>query len=333
MRAVRAIAAGKLEVADVPEPSGSAETLVRVRQAGICGSDLKMLAGKVRIAHPRILGHEAVGEVVSAPPGTPHGPGTTVLIDPAFSCGWCDLCLDGRTNLCRNGGLMGRDVDGVFTELVAIPSHRLIAVPSGMSVEAAGLLQVLGTCVHAIRRIAPFPGQVAAVIGLGVAGQLLSQLLTERGVRVVGITRSEWKRDLALRLGATAAAEPADAVRVLTDVTDGRGPELVVEAVGTAATLAQAIELVGIGGTILAYGSIPSGDQGLPSHQLSKKELTLRHPRAAVAGDYAAAVGLAAAGTLRLEPIVSHVLALEDGPRAFQLVDQPSSLKVLMRVS
>ena len=333
MRAVRAIAAGKLEVADVPEPSGSAQTLVRVRQAGICGSDLKMLAGKVRVAHPRILGHEAVGEVVSAPPGTPHGPGTTVLIDPAFSCGWCDLCLSGRTNLCRNGGLMGRDVDGVFTELVAIPADRLVAVPATVSLEAAGLLQVLGTCVHAIRRIAPFPGQVAAVIGLGVAGQLLSQLLTEQGVRVVGITRSVWKRDLALRLGATAVADPADAVRVLADVTDGRGPELVVEAVGTAPTLARAVELAGIGGTILAYGSIPSGDLGLPYHQLSEKELTLRHPRAAVAGDYAAAVGLAAAGALRLEPIVSHVLTLEDGPRAFQLVGQPSSLKVLMRVS
>jgi 2-desacetyl-2-hydroxyethyl bacteriochlorophyllide A dehydrogenase len=332
MRAVRAIAPGEVEVTDVAEPAANGEMLVRIRQAGICGSDLKMLAGKVKIAHPRTLGHEAVGEVVFAPPGAPHEVGTTVLIDPAFSCGWCDLCLVDRTNLCRNGGLMGRDVDGVFTELVSVPANRLVPVPATVSVEAAGLLQVLGTCVHASRRIAPFPGQVAAVIGLGVAGQLLSQILTRRGIRVVGITRSEWKRDLALRLGAEAVAPPADAGPLLDDLTEGRGPDVVVEAVGTAATLAQAIELVGIGGAVLAYGSIPVGDQGLPYYQLYKKELTIHHPRAAQIGDYVLGVDMAAAGDLQLEPIVSHVLSLEDGPQAFDLVNDPSSLKVLLRV-
>lgn len=332
MRAIRAVGPGRIEVADVPEPVATDRVLVGMRQVGICGSDVKMLAGKVRIDYPRVLGHEGVGEVIKAPPDTPFEEGARVLIDPARSCGWCHLCIAGRRNLCRNGGLMGRDFDGVFTEIVSSPVSGLLPIPEVISFPASGLLQVLGTCVHAVRRLRLFPGQVAAVIGLGVAGQLISQLLQMHGLGVVGVTRSAWKRELAARLGAQATAEPSDAAKCLNEFTAGRGPDVVVEAVGTEATLASAVELVGVGGTVLAYGSIPGGDRGLPYYELYKKELTVHHPRAAVAGDYRRAIDLAATGELALEPIVTHELRLDDGPRAFDLVDDPSSLKVLMRV-
>jgi hypothetical protein len=170
VRAIRAIGPGRVEIANVPQPADTGETLVRMRQVGICGSDVKMLAGKVPIAYPRILGHEGVGEVVSAPADAPIAVGSRVLVDPARACGWCHLCIAGRANLCRNGGLMGRDFDGVFTEIIAVPSSGLLSVPDDISSRASGLLQVLGTCVHAVGRLRLFPGQVAAVIGLGVAG-------------------------------------------------------------------------------------------------------------------------------------------------------------------
>jgi D-arabinose 1-dehydrogenase-like Zn-dependent alcohol dehydrogenase len=113
---------------------------------------------------------------------------------------------------------MGRDVDGAFTEYVLAPENRLIAVPESVTQKASGLLQVLGTCVHAIKSVDPFPGQVAAVVGLGVTGQLLTQLLALKGVTVVGITRSEWKRQLAAESGAASVAEPARAGIVLSDL-------------------------------------------------------------------------------------------------------------------
>lgn len=332
MRAVRVLEPEKIELADVPEPDDPALVKVRVSQVGICGTDTKILAGKIPVEYPRILGHEIIGEVVSAPPGSPFLPGSRVLVDPGVACGWCDLCLAGRPNLCRNGGLLGRDVDGVFTEYVLAPVDRLVTVPAGISDEAAGLLQVLGTCVHAVKRINPFPGQVAAVIGLGVAGQLISQLLTLRGMTVVGITRSEWKRRLAAESGAAAVAEPSQAATVLGDHTGGRGPDLVVEAAGTEATLAEAIELVTIGGEILGYGTITGGGRGLPYYHLYHKELTIYNPRAALIGDYADGISLAAAGRLFLEPIVTHRLALSEAEQAFELVHDPSSLKVLMHV-
>ena len=330
MRAVRVVAPGELEIAEVPEPEPAGQILVRTGRVGICGTDVKILSGKIPVDYPRILGHELVGEVASAPSNTPFSAGDRVLVDPGVACGWCAMCIAGRPQICLNGGLLGRDVDGVFTEYVLAPVGRLIPVPASVGEAAAGLLQVLGTCVHAMKTLRPFPGQVAAVIGLGVSGQLISQLLTLHGVRVVGITRSEWKRDLAMRAGAVATAAPDDAVGVLAELTDGLGPSIVVEAVGTEKTLSSAISLAATGAEIVIFGTLTEGGSGLPYYDLYHKELTLHNPRAALIGDYADGVRLAASGALELDALVTHVLALDEADRAFELVKDSSSLKVVM---
>ena len=330
MRAVRVVAPGELEIAEVPEPDPAGQILVRAGRVGICGTDVKILSGKIPVDYPRILGHELVGEVASAPSNTPFSAGDRVLVDPGVACGWCAMCIAGRPQICLNGGLLGRDVDGVFTEYVVAPVGRLIPVPASVGEAAAGLLQVLGTCVHAMKTLHPFPGQVAAVIGLGVSGQLISQLLSLHGVRVVGITRSEWKRDLAMRAGAVATAAPDDAVGVVSDLTDGLGPSIVVEAVGTEKTLSSAISLAATGAEIVIFGTLTEGGNGLPYYDLYHKELTLHNPRAALIGDYADGVRLTASGALELDALVTHVLALDEADRAFELVKDSSSLKVVM---
>ena len=332
MRAVRVVAPGELELAMVPEPEATQDVVVRARQVGICGTDVKIVAGKIPVSYPRIAGHEMVGEVVSVPAGSPFEIGDRVLVDPGVACGWCAMCHAGRPNICLNGGLLGREVDGVFSEYTTAPANRLVTVPAHIGDRDAGLLQVLGTCVHAVKTLTTFPGQVAAVIGLGVAGQLVSQLLTLQGVSVVGITRSEWKRELAERSGAVSTAAPDEAASILADLTGGLGPALVVEAVGTEATLAQSITLAATGADILVFGTLTGGGEGLPYYQLYHKELTLHNPRAALIGDYSDGVALAADGRLHLDPLVSHVLGLDEAERAFELVRDPGSLKILMTV-
>lgn len=332
MRAVQLMAPSELAFNDIPEPSDDRHVVVRSKQVGVCGTDVKVFTGAIEVDYPLVMGHEMVGEVITVPSGSRLAPGDRVLVDPATSCGRCDLCRRGKTHLCREAGLMGREVDGVFAEYVAVPEHALLRVPDSISPTASGVLQVLGTCVHAQRAVEVFPGQVAAVIGLGVAGQLMVQLLRERGVTVVGITRSEWKLDLARSHGADAVTTPDGAARLLAEMTDGRGPELVVEAVGTEATLSQAIELVGTAGQVLVFGTLTGGTSGLPYYQLYFKELTLYNPRAALPDDYATGIDLAASGRLELEPIVTHELTLDDAEESFALVHDPQSLKVLMRV-
>ncbi len=334
MKAVQVTAPGRLAYTEVAEPAGSAagpEALVRVETVGICGTDVKILSGGIPVTYPRVMGHEMVGEVIDGG-STGVATGQRVMIDPAISCGSCALCQEGRTNLCLHGGLLGRDADGVWAELVTAPANRLLPVPRHLGEEAAAMAQVAGTCVHAQRAAPIFPGDTAVVIGLGVSGLIFTQLLRASGAKVIGVTRSAFKRELATAFGAVATAAPGEAAAVIADVTDGQGVDLAVEAVGTEGTVTLAIESARIGGEILVFGTVTGGGTGLPYYQLYFKELTVRNPRAAIADDYARAIELAASGVLDLEPIVTDRVGMSDASRAFERVQSPDSLKVLMPV-
>ena len=334
MKAVQVTAPGRLAYTDVADPtegSMGAEALVGVETVGICGTDVKILSGVIPVGYPRVMGHEMVGEVIDGG-ATGVAAGQRVMIDPAISCGACALCRAGRTNLCLHGGLLGRDADGVWAEFVTAPANRLLPVPVHLGVEAAAMVQVAGTCVHAQRAAPIFPGDTAVVIGLGVSGLIFTQLLRASGAEVIGVTRSPFKRELAAAMGAVATAAPDDAADVIAEVTGGQGVDLAVEAVGTEATVTLAIESARIGGEVLVFGTVTGGGAGLPYYQLYFKELTVRNPRAAIADDYARAIELAAAGVLDLEPIITDRIAMSDASRAFERVESPDSLKVLMPV-
>lgn len=334
MRAVRVVGPSHLEVVEVPAPQAGTNALVRVQAVGICGTDVKILAGKIPGPRPLVMGHEMVGTVVEPGARQLAAAGTPVLIDPATTCGHCDLCRAGRGHLCRNGGLLGRDSDGVFSDLIVAPEEKLHVIPQGVSATAATVLQVLGTCVHAQRTVSVFPTDTVAVVGLGVSGLLHLQLLATRGIqRLVGITRSQWKLDLARDLGCAVTATPDTAEEVLADYTNGHGADLVVEAAGTEATLGLAIRLAATGGEVVVFGTITGGDAGLPYYDLYHKELTLYNPRAAAPADYDTGIDLAASGRLRLEDLVTHTFGVEDAPAAFAAVGDSSSLKVAIDFS
>lgn len=334
MRALRLTGLEKLEVAQVPRPDAGDCALVAVDRAGICGSDMKMVRGITQVAYPRILGHELVGIVARGARDGRIAVGTRVLVDPFISCGRCVRCHAGRSNLCREGALLGREVDGGFAEFVAVDEARLLPIPDSVPPDDAGFLQVLGVCVHAQTLADAFPGQTGAVVGLGVGGLLHLQLLRMRGVqRVVGITRSAAKRALAEDLGATVTCHPDDAEECVRDLTDGAGADIVVESVGTVETLAQAIRLAGGGATVLLYG-VTRADTGRVDYvQLYLKELRLVSSRAALIGDYATAIGLLADRTVQVAPLLSESFPLDSGPAAFEALRTRSDLvKVLLEV-
>lgn len=336
MRAAVVTGPGTLDVQRVPSPApGPSDHLVGILEAGICGTDLKILSGAVPIDHPRILGHEAVGVVLEAPEGGPLAVGGRVLIDPSVSCGLCVRCRRGDAHLCGGGGLMGRDLDGVFAEQVAVPAARLLAVPDHIPVEHGPLLQVLGTCVHGQSLVRADPGQVAVVIGLGVSGLLQAQLLRARGVdTVVGVTRSEEKRRLAVQLGADVAVTPAEAAEAVSDLTGGEGADLVVESSGAFPALVQAVDLVRPGGTLLLFGIVSGATPDFPFYRLYHKEVTVVNPRAALPRDYAAGIDLVARGRVDVGPILDRRFPLDEAAEALALFrDEPGVLKVTLRVS
>ena len=304
---------------------------VRLERAGICGTDLKILDGAMPTHYPRILGHEVVGTVDRTPPGARLSAGTRVLVNPSVNCDACYLCENDQTHLCRRGGLLGRDFDGVFAETIGVPERFLHVVPEEIVLDDTGLLQVLGTAVHSQQDVPVSSETLAVVVGLGVSGLLHLQLLNARGAgRVIGVTRSRRKLDLARSLGAHAVATPDEAVAVVTEISDGRGADLVVEAVGTEATVLQAIELCGYGGHVVVYGTVTGGGGTLPFYKLYLKELTLHFPRAARPADYNTAIGLAEQSRIELAPLITARFPLERAVAAFAAARSGDHLKVLL---
>jgi L-iditol 2-dehydrogenase len=326
MKAMVLRAPSDLALSDVARPEVPAgHVLVRITNSGLCGTDLKIYKGAIPAQYPLIMGHEMVGELVN---------GDRVIVDPVLYCGTCFHCRMGQTNLCPSGGLIGRETNGGFAEYAAVPEAQVFQLPASLDIRIAPLIQVATTCLHAQRLGRVSLGESVAVIGLGVSGQLHVQLAKARGAsKVIGISRSRFKNELAQQLGADVVIEsgPSAVAKVLEE-TDGRGADVVIECTGVMASIADAIRMVRFGGRILLFGitSAKSGD--LPFYDLYFKELTLINNRAATAQDFPVMIDLVDRGVVRLEPLVTHRMALDELATALGMVEDGAErrLKIIL---
>ena len=306
-----------------PSP-GDGETLVRVTHSGVCGTDLKIYQGAIPVDYPRIMGHEMIGEVVEVGDAQGVKVGSRVIIDPVVYCGQCHHCKIGQENLCPTGFLLGRDRNGGFAEYMLAPSGAIFPLPDNISDETAPLIQVMTTCLHAQRRVDIVRGESVVVIGLGVAGQLHVQLAKAGGAYpVVGITRSPERRALAEKMGADFTLAPGDdANDLVLEMTNGRGADLVIESVGAVSVLAEAIKMARIGGRLLLFGIYTATEAALPFYQLYFKELSIINARAARREDYPACIDLVSSAAVQLDPLISHVLPLDELEQAITMLEK-----------
>jgi L-iditol 2-dehydrogenase len=308
----------------LPEvPAG--HVLVRIIHSGLCGTDLKIYKGAIPAQYPLIMGHEMVGELVD---------GDRVIVDPVLYCGTCFHCRMGQTNLCPAGGLIGRETNGGFAEYAAVPACQVFRLPDSLDIRIAPLIQVATTCLHAQRLASVSLGESVAVIGLGVSGQLHVQIAKARGAgKVIGISRSRFKNDLAKQLGADVVIEsgPSAVAKVLEE-TDGRGADVVIECTGVMTSIADAIRMARFGGRIQMFGITNATSGALPFYDLYFKELTLINNRAATAQDFPVTIDLVARGVVRLEPLVTHRMALDELGVALGMVEDGAErrLKIIL---
>src|SRR5688572_18416708 len=333
MKAMVLTAPGELVQDELARPTaGAGQVLVRVTHSGICGTDYKIFNGSIPVRYPRVMGHEMVGEVAD-PGNTTLLIGDRVIVDPELYCGACFHCRIGKTHLCPNGSLLGRDANGGFAEYLGAPASQVFKLPADLDIRTAPLIQVLTTCLHAQRQVEIFPGEYVVVLGLGVTGQLHVQLAKARGATVIGVTRSADKRALAETLGADMTFPgDADAIAKVREATERRGPDVVIETTGVVPQLAAAVNMTRSGGRILMFGIITAKEGALPFYDLYYKELALINARVAKSEDYPASIGLVERGQVRLEPLVSDVKPLEDLKAAIGMLgsDSGARMKIIL---
>jgi threonine dehydrogenase-like Zn-dependent dehydrogenase len=250
-----------IRIDDVAEPSAPAggDVLLEVSRAAICGTDSsEWLHGPLLARPPVVLGHEFVGRVATIGPDVDGlAVGDRVVSGAGVSCGACDWCRAGRTNLCARYRTLGLHVDGGLAELVRTPASICRAVPESVADEAAAMAQPLAVALHAVRRAGVARGESCAVIGVGGIGAFIVAGAAARGAApLIAVDLAEHRLQTARRLGAHVAVDAGevDLTEAILEATDGEGAHVVIEASGAPHAPAAALAAARRGGRVLLVG-------------------------------------------------------------------------------
>jgi 2-desacetyl-2-hydroxyethyl bacteriochlorophyllide A dehydrogenase len=319
-----------LRVAPAPDPRvGADEVLVRVDAAGLCGTDYSIWTGDRAVAYPRVMGHEFLGTVAAVAPGLARvRVGERVVVEPNFSCGRCPLCREGNRNLCLQRTAVGIDADGGFAELACVPVQCVWPIPVDLETEDALLAEPLAVVVRAAKRAEPRAGETAAVLGAGTLGLLALQVLRARGARVLVVSRTGRRFELARALGAEATHEAGQgAADAAARAFSGReGVDLVIETAGTAEAVSQALALVRPGGRVVLTG-LPHESTPVSFFTVVRREITISGSMI-YQDEFPEAVRLLAQGLVKGRPLITHRFSLDAIDDAFGAHRDPASIKV-----
>ncbi len=342
MRAVTFQAPGEVLVEDVPEPeiSDPGDAIVRIAASGVCGSDLHIYHGRVKIEPGFTLGHEYVGTVIAAGEEVRSvAVGDRVLGCFQTACGRCFFCRRGSFHKCDSSRTFGHgatlgSLQGTQAELALIPSADLVLrrVPEGMSDEVALFAgDVMGTGYHAVAESGLRPGEVAAVLGLGPVGLCAVQVARASGAaRVIAVDSVPERLAMAESFGALPVhLTEQDARAVVRDGTEGRGVDVCIDAVGHPSAFDLALRLTRKCGTVHAVGVYAERAE-IHMGLLWIKSLHVCAGHANVIAHVDPVLAMMSAGLLDPGPLVTHHMSLDQAPEAYALYDRREALKIVL---
>jgi L-iditol 2-dehydrogenase len=333
----------RMETVPVPK-IGSAEMLVRVHSCGVCGTDLKKISTGSHPA-PRIFGHEISGVVAAVGDGVrDYRPGDRVMVFHHIPCGQCFYCQNKTFAQCSTYKKVGctagfEPSGGGFAEYVRvmdwIVEHGTVRIPEDVSFEQACFVEPVNTCMKGIQAVRLRQGETVLAIGQGPIGIILSVLAKRAGATL--ITSDLYPE--RLRIGSscgidlTIDASRADVVTRVRELTEGRGADAVILAVGGTSLIHTAMDAARPGGRILLFAQTQHGETVIDPAAICVDEKTLL-------GSYSASVDLQEEAVrfvmnreMDLERLVSHRFPLSESPQALDLAahPKPSSMKIMIQ--
>ena len=309
---------------DTPEPGApqAGEAVVRVHAVGICGTDYGGYLGKMPFfSYPRIPGHELGVEVVAVGPGVTNvKPGDRCCVEPYINCQECYSCQRGLTNCCEHHQTLGVHCDGGLRRLFTVPARKLHPSPKLSHAENA-LVETLAIGCHAIDRADPKPGENVLIIGAGPIGLSALEFAKLSGARVIVMdmveSRLAFVREKMGVADTLVAKGDTSDEQALAGLTDGRMCDVVVDATGSAASMANSLKLCSFGGQ-LVYVGITQSDLVFPhAPVMHRRELSLLASRNALSRDFARIIGLIEAGTIDTAPWITHRVPFADTIQQF----------------
>ena len=326
MRAIVLDGRGGVELTERPEPTpGAREVVIAPAAVGVCGTDLHLVDGSYATGrYPVVPGHEFAGTVTAVGSGvTAIAEGDLVGVDPNVACGECRWCRVGAVNLCVRLEPVGVTRDGACATRVLVPARVVYRLPAGVDATIGALVEPLACVFHALDRAPTVKDRDVLIYGAGSIGLLMAAVARQRGAgRVQVVEPHAVRRAAALLLGADAAA--ADSAGL--DLPDGA--DIVVEASGHPVAITDALDRIGVRGTLVQMGvTAPDTTVPLRPFDVFEKEITVLGSNS-LADCYPAAVEQVSDLSASIRPLITHTFPLASYDRALAVAASPDALKV-----
>ena len=342
MRALVYHGPGDLRVEERPLPDAAAgEVLLRVGACGICGTDLRIAAGRHRAygdGTVRVPGHEIAGTVAAAGDGVELSEGTAVFVAPNVGCGHCPACAEGRVNLCRTPEALGITRDGGFAEYVllerdVVEQGNVLPVDQPADAAAIALVEPLACALRGSNACRIADGDVVVIVGAGPIGLMHLRLALLRAPRVVIVSEpSAARREQAERAGAHSVVDPDGLEASVADHSDGNGADVVITAAPSAAAQRQALELAAPMARVNFFGGLPSGSSRveLDTNLIHYRELVVTGTTANTTEDCREALDLVLSGRVDTAALIGERRPLDDAGGAFEAAASGEVPKVVI---
>jgi len=333
MRAATYNGAGDVGVSQVAgsEPAAG-EVQVAVAYTGVCGTDIHIFHGDMdtRVKPPATIGHECSGTIVAVGPGVSGwSVGDPVTVLPVKSCGSCAACLGGYGHICPRLVFLGIDAPGSMQNRWNVPAELLVALPAGMSLELAALVEPTAVAVHDVRRSGLSAGQRAVVVGGGPVGVLIALVARSTGADVSVVELDAQRRELVSKLGLRAIDPADDVTALIGELTGGDGADVAFEVSGAQAGVATAVDVLRVRGKLVMV-AIHTQPRQVNLHRFFWRELEMLGARLYERRDFEAAVDHIAAGRVPVAELITGVFPLTEAGEAFAALAKGGAMKVLV---
>lgn len=345
MKAARLYGPGDMRIDEIPMPQPKAgEVLLQVLSVGICGSDVHYFLdggiGDDRVREPFVIGHEFSARVAALGPGVDGPPvGTRVAVEPAISCGHCEMCEAGHPNLCEHILFCSTPpTPGAFQEYMTHPARLCFPLPDQVDNVDGVMLEPLGVALHTVGLAKLHPGDTIAIVGAGPIGLLTLQVALRSGARAAYVIDLIPERlAMAEKLGATATfkADEGDAVPWLMGLTGKRGVDVTFEtAWADEASTRMVAEMARRGGKLIMCGIPRENLAVFPAHAVRRKGLTIKYVRR-MKHTYPRAIPMVRDGLIDVKSLVTHTFPLEQIADAYRLVSsyQDGVIKAIIHIA
>lgn len=320
MKAIQISAPETIQIVERSMPqAGRGDVLLKIKYVGFCGSDLSTFLGKnLMVEYPRIPGHEISAEIVSMGEEVPANfkIGQAVTVVPYTNCGQCSSCRKGRFNACRYNQTLGVQRDGAMQQFLAVPWQKLIA-DEQLSAKELAMVEPLTVGFHAVDRGRVTDNDVVMVLGCGMIGSGAVVRAALRGARVIAVDVDDQKLALAKQIGATHCINSStqNMHEVLQEITNGHGPDVIIEAAGNPITYQLALEEAAFAARVVCIGYAKS-DISFATKLWVQKEIDILGARNATPSDFEAVVHYLKQGTFPLNEMITQIIQPEEAHNA-----------------